>query len=70
MVDSSYLIPVTLAARRLGVSEPTFRRRVREGLSAIYTDPRDRRRKLVRIAEVDLLAVPERLGAAGGKGDA
>ncbi len=70
MTENSDLVTVTFAARRLGISEPTFRRRVREGLLTIYADPCDRRRRLVRIAEVDLLAMPQRLIAGGGKGDA
>ena len=55
MTEQSGLIPMTLAARRFGVSEPTFRRRVREGGLAVFADPRDRRRKLVRVADVDRL---------------
>ncbi len=70
MTDSNHLIPVTLAARRLRISEPTFRRRVREGLLTVYADPLDRRRKLVEMADVDRLAAPDRLISAGGKGDA
>ncbi len=70
MTENSDLITVTFAARRLGMSEPTLRRRVQEGLLTVYVDPCDRRRKLVRIAEVDLLATPQRLIAGGGKGDA
>ncbi len=70
MTETSDLITVTFAARRLGMSEPTLRRRVREGLLTVYADPCDRRRKLVRIAEVDLLTMPQRLIAGGGKGDA
>ncbi|MDP9471731.1 MAG: hypothetical protein M3Q71_13890 [Chloroflexota bacterium] len=70
MTDSNHLIPVTLAARRLRISEPTFRRRVREGSLTVYADPLDRRRKLVQMADVDRLAALDRLISAGGKGDA
>ncbi len=70
MTETSDLITVTFAARRLGMSEPTLRRRVREGLLTVYADPCDRRSRLVRIAEVDVLAMPQRLIAGGGKGDA
>ncbi len=70
MTDGNHLIPVTLAARRLRISEPTFRRRVREGLLTVYADPLDRRRKLVQTADVDRLAAPDRLISTGGKGDA
>lgn len=62
MTGGNDLIPVTLAARQLGVSEPTFRRRVRERALPLFGDPRDRRRKLVRVADIDELASFERLG--------
>lgn len=61
MTDDQDLICVTLAARRFGVSEPTFRRRVRDGLLPLFADPRDRRRRLVRIADVDRLGSSEPL---------
>lgn len=59
MTEPTELLPVTDAARRFGVSEPTFRRRVRDGNLPLFADPRDRRRKLVRIADVDRLGSPE-----------
>lgn len=61
MTERTDVITVTLAARRLNISEPTFRRRVRESELPIYTDPRDRRRRLVRTADVDRLDTLERL---------
>ncbi len=48
-------LPMREAARRVGISEPTFRRRVQKGLLPVYRDPCDWRRKLVREDEVDAL---------------
>ncbi len=70
MTDQTELMSVTLAARRFGVSEPTFRRRVRERALPLFADPRDRRRKLVRVADVDGLALLEPMGPGGPEGGA
>ncbi len=67
MTDQTELMSVTLAARHFGVSEPTFRRRVRERDLPLFADPRDRRRKLVRVADVERLETVERLEPVGGK---
>ncbi len=67
MTEPTELLPVTAAARRFGVSEPTFRRRVRERDVPIFADPRDRRRKLVRVADVDRLDTLERLEPVDAK---
>jgi hypothetical protein len=53
MIDDQSLIPVTLAARRFGVSEPTFRRR-----------------KLVRVNDVDGPGSPVPLPFAPPEGGA
>ncbi len=57
-------LPVTAAARSLGVSEPTLRHRIREAQITIFADPKDRRRKLVRVADLAqfevMLAVDQR----------
>lgn len=70
MTTDPPLICVTDAARRFGVSEPTFRRRVRERALPLFADPRDRRRKLVRVADVDGLALLEPMGPGGQEGGA
>lgn len=64
--DLADVIPVTMAARRFGVSEPTFRRRVRAYAVPLFTDPRDNRKKLIRVSDVDRLAA---LGGRLGEGD-
>jgi len=46
-------ISLTEAARRIGLSDPAFRRRVRRGEIATYHDPRDWRRRLVKLADLD-----------------
>ena len=67
MTEPTGLIPMTLAARRFGVSEPTFRRRVREGGLPVFADPRDRRRRLLRVADVDRLDTLGRGDPAGAQ---
>lgn len=68
MIERTELIPVTIAARTFGVSEPTFRRRIREGVIPLFTDPRDKRRKLIRAADLDRLGTSQRLGPADVQG--
>ncbi len=43
------------AAERLGVSPMTIRRLVREGELQVYSNPLDRRQKLVDVEEVERL---------------
>ena len=49
------------AARRCGVSEWTLRQRVRRGDVAVYRDPLDDRRRLLRVADLERLAAPKPL---------
>ncbi len=46
------------ASRRLGVSMPTLRQRVRRGDLATFVDPLDERRKLLRVQDLDALRQP------------
>ena len=46
-------IPMTQAAKTLRISEPTLRRRIRGGELTVYSDPCDRRRKLVRKSDLE-----------------
>lgn len=46
-------VTVAEAAERVGVSEPTMRRRIRNGAIPAYRDPADHRRRLVKVREVD-----------------
>ena len=52
-MEAKELIPLTEAARRLGVSRVTMARLVREGIFTVYLNPLDRRQKLINAAELD-----------------
>ena len=51
-------VPLGIAAARLGVSRVTMRDRVRTGEVPAFTDQRDRRFTLIRVADVDRLRTP------------
>lgn len=51
-------LPLNEAARRLGISEFTMRRRIAEGELPVWTDPLDRRRRLLRRRDLDRYAKP------------
>ncbi len=53
------------AARRLGLSDATLRRRITAGEFTVYRNPRDRRTKLVRVKDVEDYDVPRPVGAGG-----
>lgn len=53
------------AARRLGVSKPTFARIVRVKQLSVFGDPRDRRRKLLKLLDVEHLCRVSPLEGAG-----
>ncbi len=46
-------LPLGEAAKRLGISEFTMRRRIAEGEFAVWVDPLDRRRRLLRRRDLD-----------------
>ncbi len=46
------LVPIGHAAHLSGMSQRTLRRRIAAGEVATLTDPRDRRRKLVRMDDL------------------
>ena len=50
-------IPLTVAAKRLGVSTFTLRRRIAEGELDAFANPLDRRARLVRTADLERYAV-------------
>lgn len=59
MVDTvAEFVPLTEAARRLRVSDPAMRRRVRDAGVTLWSDPADFRRRMIRIADLDRLAMP------------
>ena len=67
-MDSQDLVSSREAAKRLGVSPVTLRRRVNRGELATYVDPLDDRRKLLRVQDLEALRQPrstqERVKAA------
>ncbi len=54
------LIGVAEAAKRLNTSATTLRRRLRDDAIPTYVRPLDRRRRFVRLADVQPLASPRR----------
>ena len=70
-MDGEY-VNMSEAAERLGMSYPAFRRRVESGDVATFTNPWDRRGRLVLIRDLEAYAVPKpaaaRRGHAGGIG--
>ncbi len=53
------LIPLIEAAKRLGVSRMTMARLVKEGRFTVYTNPLDRRQRLLDAAELKERVRPE-----------
>ena len=53
MVDSSDLVPLEKAAERLSVSRGTMWRRAKEWNLTIYASPLDRRKKLLKWADIE-----------------
>lgn len=47
-----HLLPIARAARMAGMTPRTLRRRIAAGDVAAMTDPRDRRRKLIRLDDL------------------
>ncbi len=67
-------LTITEAARRLGLSEPAFKRRVERGLIPVYSSPCDLRSRLVKAVDLDAFKRPKLLTPApagqGAGGDA
>ncbi len=59
-MDNDDLIGIGQAAKILGTSQTTLRRRVRDGLLPTYVRPLDRRVRLIRLADVQALGSPRR----------
>ncbi len=60
------LVPMTEAAKRAGVSQVTFRDRVRRGEIVTFTNPRDRRSRLVSVGDLDRMMTPRPINSASG----
>ena len=59
------LIPLTEAARRLGISRVTMSNLARDGRFTVYESGYDRRLKLVNLAEVEAALAPRPIQPAG-----
>ncbi len=55
-------VPMKEAAARVGLSELALRRRVQEGRLPAYENPVDRRRYLIRLADLDRFLEPKPVG--------
>ncbi len=56
---SDDFMPLQQAARRVGVSRLTFRRRVHRGDIEVFSNPRDGRSRLVRVADLENFITPK-----------
>jgi len=65
MTTPEYLT-IKAAARWLGVSDPAMRRRVLAGDLVTFTNPRDRRARLIRLVDLEEYAVPKPTAAGIG----
>jgi hypothetical protein len=52
------------AQRFLGIAKATLRERVREAGLEVFSDPRNKRVKLLKVGDVELLTRPVSLGKA------
>lgn len=59
MANADEFITMQDAARLLGIGRMTLWRRVREGALPVYRSDRDRRKRLVKRADVEALSVPK-----------
>jgi hypothetical protein len=58
MTDLDQFLSVEEAARRSGLTARALKRRRDLGELTLYQDPRDRRRRLVQVADLERLATP------------
>jgi excisionase family DNA binding protein len=63
-------VSVSEAAERTGINPHTLDRRLSRGEIEVYRDNRDRRRRLIRVADLDRLAQPVPLNRIGTKPNA
>jgi transposase len=59
IVGMKDLVTCREAARRLGVSAPTLRKRIRRGDLATFVNPLNDRTKLVRVDDLETLRQPQ-----------
>jgi excisionase family DNA binding protein len=57
-MNAEELIGHREASRRYGISVPTIARRVREGQLEVFVRPIDRRRRLIRVTDLERLMEP------------
>jgi hypothetical protein len=70
-MDTGEFVRMTEARKRLGLSGPTILDRVRRSGIPVYDDPRDRRAKLVRLADLETLLTrpPAPINQEAARGD-
>lgn len=61
MSHGAEYMPVVRAARMLGISDATLRRRIRRGLLPVYGDPLDSRLRLLRVSDIEDFVSTRRL---------
>ena len=66
MSTTGEYLTIKAAARWLGVSGPAMRRRLHSGDLATFTNPRDKRARLVRLADLEEYAIPKPTGGGIG----
>jgi excisionase family DNA binding protein len=57
-VNMDGLVTCGEAARRLGVSPPTLRKRIRRGELEVFEDPLNDRKRLIRVTDLEPLRQP------------
>jgi hypothetical protein len=57
-METSDMIGSVEACRRVGVTAPTLRKRIRRGDLPVYLDPFDDRRRLIRLSDLESLRKP------------
>lgn len=61
------LVPLKVAQEHIGVSKTTMGKLAKEGRFTVYEDPRDRRRKLVDLEEVERAMQPRPIHGPEGE---
>jgi hypothetical protein len=62
MTTMDQLVTCGEAARLLGVSPPTLRKRIRRGDVEMFRDPMNDRIKLLRVEDLEAMRTPQPLG--------
>ena len=65
MTRTETYVTISEAATRLGVSGEFMRRRLRDGALVAYSNPRDRRSKLIALDHLERFSIPQPLPTTG-----